>query len=93
RLQRPLTCYELSLPSSQEVSNRISSHIPLIIQYFVLRSFGQQLQKGMLQLLQNKDEYDWLLKERSHTSDKRKFLKERLSRLTQARRRLAKFPG
>ncbi|EPY89734.1 interferon-induced GTP-binding protein Mx1 isoform 3 [Camelus ferus] len=77
----------------EEVSNRISSHIPLIIQYFVLRSFGQQLQKGMLQLLQNKDEYDWLLKERSHTSDKRKFLKERLSRLTQARRRLAKFPG
>ncbi|XP_064332146.1 interferon-induced GTP-binding protein Mx1 [Camelus dromedarius] len=77
----------------EEVSNRISSQIPLIIQYFVLRSFGQQLQKGMLQLLQNKDEYDWLLKERSHTSDKRKFLKERLSRLTQARRRLAKFPG
>ncbi|XP_064332160.1 interferon-induced GTP-binding protein Mx1-like [Camelus dromedarius] len=77
----------------EEVSNRISSQIPLIIQYFVLRSFGQQLQKGMLQLLQNKDEYDWFLKERSHTSDKRKFLKERLSRLTQARRRLAKFPG
>jgi len=47
----------------------------------------------MLQLLQDKDTYNWLLKERSDTSDKRKFLKERLSRLAQARRRLAKFPG
>uniref|UniRef100_A0A8D1UZE3 Interferon-induced GTP-binding protein Mx1 n=1 Tax=Sus scrofa TaxID=9823 RepID=A0A8D1UZE3_PIG len=77
----------------QEVGKRISSHIPLIIQFFILRTFGQQLQKSMLQLLQNKDQYDWLLRERSDTSDKRKFLKERLMRLTQARRRLAKFPG
>nr|BAF76736.1 Mx1 [Sus scrofa] len=69
----------------QEVGKRISSHIPLIIQFFILRTFGQQLQKSMLQLLQNKDQYDWLLRERSDTSDKRKFLKERLMRLTQAR--------
>ncbi|XP_006156437.1 interferon-induced GTP-binding protein Mx1 [Tupaia chinensis] len=82
-----LTAYQ------QEASNRISSHIPLIIQFFILQTFGQQLQKGMLQLLQDKDAYNWLLKERSDTSDKRKFLKERLSRLAQARRRLAKFPG
>uniref|UniRef100_A0A673SMI2 Interferon-induced GTP-binding protein Mx1 n=1 Tax=Suricata suricatta TaxID=37032 RepID=A0A673SMI2_SURSU len=77
----------------QEATNRISSHIPLIIQYFILQVFGQRLQKGMLQLLQDKEAYSWLLKERSDTSDKRKFLKERLSRLAQARRRLAKFPG
>nr|XP_020140284.1 interferon-induced GTP-binding protein Mx1 [Microcebus murinus] len=77
----------------QEVSKRISNHIPLTIQYFVLQMYGRELQKGMLQLLQDKDSYSWLLKERSDTSDKRKFLKERLSRLAQARRRLAKFPG
>nr|AFU81308.1 myxovirus (influenza virus) resistance 1 [Lagothrix lagotricha] len=77
----------------QEASKRISSHIPLIIQFFVLQTYGQQLQKAMLQLLQDKDTYSWLLKERSDTSDKRKFLKERLARLTQARRRLAQFPG
>ncbi|XP_004429677.1 PREDICTED: interferon-induced GTP-binding protein Mx1 [Ceratotherium simum simum] len=77
----------------KEASNRLSTHIPLIIQFFVLQTYGQQLQKCMLQLLQEKDTYDWLLKERSDTSDKRKFLKERLARLTQARRRLAKFPG
>ncbi|KAM9089144.1 interferon-induced GTP-binding protein Mx1 isoform 1-T4 [Megaptera novaeangliae] len=77
----------------QEVSTRISGHIPLIIQFFMLKTFGGQLQKGMLQLLQSKNEYDWLLKERSDTSDRRKFLRERLERLTRARRRLAKFPG
>nr|AFU81311.1 myxovirus (influenza virus) resistance 1 [Miopithecus talapoin] len=77
----------------QETSKRISSHIPLIIQFFMLQTYGQQLQKAMLQLLQDKDTYSWLLKERSDTSDKRKFLKERLARLTQARRRLAQFPG
>ncbi|XP_006870919.1 PREDICTED: interferon-induced GTP-binding protein Mx1 [Chrysochloris asiatica] len=77
----------------KEVSNRMSNHIPLVIQFFILQLYSQQLQKGMLQLLQNKDGYDWLLKERSDTSDKRKFLKERLWRLTQAKRRLAKFPG
>uniref|UniRef100_A0A9L0ITW1 Interferon-induced GTP-binding protein Mx1 n=1 Tax=Equus asinus TaxID=9793 RepID=A0A9L0ITW1_EQUAS len=76
-----------------EAGNRLSTHIPLIIQFFVLQTFGQQLQKSMLQLLQDKDTYDWLLKERNDTCDKRKFLKERLARLAQARRRLAKFPG
>lgn len=77
----------------QEAHNRISSHIPLIIQYFILKMFAEQLQKGMLQLLQDKDSCSWLLKEQSDTSEKRKFLKERLARLAQARRRLAKFPG
>lgn len=77
----------------QEAGNRLSTHIPLIIQFFVLQTFGQQLQKSMLQLLQDRDTYDWLLKERNDTCDKRKFLKERLARLAQARRRLAKFPG
>ncbi|KAG3284010.1 interferon-induced GTP-binding protein Mx1, transcript variant X1 [Ictidomys tridecemlineatus] len=77
----------------KEAHNRISSLVPLIIQFFVLKTFGQKLQTAMLLLLQDKDACGWLLKERSDTSDKRKFLKERLSRLTQARHRLAKFPG
>lgn len=79
--------------SFQEASTRLSSHIPLIIQYFILQSFSQELQKSMLQLLQDKERFSWLLKEHSDTSDKRKFLKERLARLTKARQRLAKFPG
>lgn len=83
----------VTVPPFQEAHNRISSLVPLIIQFFVLRTFGQQLQKAMLLLLQDKEACGWLLKERSDTSDKRKFLKERLSRLSQARRQLAKFPG
>ncbi|XP_023393969.1 interferon-induced GTP-binding protein Mx1 [Pteropus vampyrus] len=79
--------------SFQETGNRLSTHIPLMIQFFVLQSFGQQLQKAMLQLLQDKEQYDWLLKERSDTCDKRKFLKEQHRRLVQARHQLAKFPG
>ncbi|NP_001297130.1 interferon-induced GTP-binding protein Mx1 [Mustela putorius furo] len=85
--------FEHLMAYHQEATTRISSHIPLIIQYFILQVYGQKLQKAMLQLLQDKDTYNWLLKERSDTSDKRKFLKERLARLGQARRRLAKFPG
>ncbi|XP_023574473.1 interferon-induced GTP-binding protein Mx2-like [Octodon degus] len=77
---------------SQEVHSRISTHIPLIIQYYVLQLFGQHLQNAMLQLLQDKESCAWLLKEKSDTSEKRKFLKERLARLGQARRKLAKFP-
>jgi interferon-induced GTP-binding protein Mx1 len=64
-----------------------------MIQYFVLQTFGQRLQKAMLQLLQDKESCSWLLKERSDTSEKRKFLKQRLERLVRARHRLAKFPG
>ncbi|TKC46001.1 hypothetical protein EI555_012543 [Monodon monoceros] len=60
----------------------ISSHTP-----WMLKTFGQ-LRKGMLQ---NKDRYDRLLKERSDTSDRRKLLREPLQRLTRAR--LAKFLG
>nr|ABB30240.1 cytoplasmic interferon-inducible Mx2 [Sigmodon hispidus] len=77
----------------QEAHNRISSHIPLIIQYFILKMFAEKLQKSMLQLLQDKDSCSWLLEESIETSEKRKFLKERLSRLNQARGRLANFPG
>ncbi|XP_005375784.1 PREDICTED: interferon-induced GTP-binding protein Mx2-like isoform X1 [Chinchilla lanigera] len=77
----------------QEVHSRMSTHIPLIVQYYVLQMFGQRLRNGMLQLLQDKEGCTWLLKERSDTSEKRKFLKERLARLGQARRQLAKFPG
>ncbi|KAM4888525.1 interferon-induced GTP-binding protein Mx2-like [Thomomys bottae] len=77
----------------KEAHNRMSSHIPLIIQYFILQTFSQKLHKAMLLLLQDKESYSWLLKERSDTSENRKFLKERLARLEQARRQLARFPG
>ncbi|XP_037380814.1 interferon-induced GTP-binding protein Mx1 [Talpa occidentalis] len=77
----------------KEVSKRLSSHVPLVIQFYMLQTFSQELQKSMLQLLQDKDNYDWLLKERGDTSDRRRHLKEKLARLSQALRELGKFPG
>lgn len=79
--------------SFQDVRNRLSTHIPLVIQYFLLQSFGRQLEKSMLQLLQDKEQYGWLLRERSDTCEKRKLLKEQHRRLVAARHRLAQFPG
>ncbi|KAM6162271.1 interferon-induced GTP-binding protein Mx2-like [Erethizon dorsatum] len=76
----------------QEVGGHLGRHIPLVIQYYVLQLFGRRLQNAMLQLLQNKEDCAWLLKERSDTGKKRKILKERLARLGRARHRLAKFP-
>ncbi|XP_035873342.1 interferon-induced GTP-binding protein Mx1 [Phyllostomus discolor] len=77
----------------QEASKHLSSQIPLIIQFFMLRSFGQKLNNAMLQLLQDRENYNLLLTERSDTRDKRKFLKEQLVRLTKARQELSKFPS
>ncbi|KAM5333181.1 interferon-induced GTP-binding protein Mx1 [Glossophaga mutica] len=76
-----------------EASKRLSSQIPLIIQFFMLRSYSEKLNNAMLKLIQDRENYDLLLTERNDTSDKRKFLKEQLARLTKARRQLSKFPG
>ncbi|XP_048202167.1 interferon-induced GTP-binding protein Mx1 isoform X2 [Perognathus longimembris pacificus] len=77
----------------QDAHNRLASHIPLAIQYFVLQTFGQRLQKSVLLLLQDRESFGWLLRECSDTSEKRKNLKEKLARLAKARARLARFPG
>lgn len=74
-----------------ETSKRLANQIPFIIQYFMLQENGDCLQKAMMQILQEKDQYSWLLQEQSETALKRKFLKEKIYRLTQARRALYKF--
>lgn len=80
-----------SYPLFQETSKRLANQIPFIIQYFLLHENGDYLQKAMMQILQEKDQYSWLLQEQSETALKRKFLKEKIYRLTQARRALYKF--
>ncbi|KAL1788811.1 interferon-induced GTP-binding protein Mx1 [Sigmodon hispidus] len=75
----------------QECGKSIGRQVPLIIQYFILQTFGEEVKKAMLQLLQDKANCSRLLAERSDTREKRKFLKRRLSRLDQARHKLAKF--
>ncbi|CAO2632545.1 Interferon-induced GTP-binding protein Mx1 [Lemmus lemmus] len=75
----------------QECGRSIGRQIPLIIQHFILQTFGEEMEKAMLQLLQDKDNCNMLLAERKATTERRKFLKRRLSRLNQARHKLAKF--
>uniref|UniRef100_A0A452SQW2 MX dynamin like GTPase 2 n=1 Tax=Ursus americanus TaxID=9643 RepID=A0A452SQW2_URSAM len=70
---------------------RLANQIPFIIQYFVLQENGSCLQKAMMQILQDREHYSWLLQEQSDTSTKRRFLKEKIYRLTQARHALYNF--
>ncbi|XP_072825538.1 interferon-induced GTP-binding protein Mx2-like [Vicugna pacos] len=74
-----------------ETSKRLSNQIPLIIQYFMLQENGDHVQKAMMQTLQEKQQYSWLLQEQSDTSAKRRVLKEKVHRLDQARRALYQF--
>ncbi|XP_066226246.1 interferon-induced GTP-binding protein Mx2 [Saccopteryx leptura] len=74
-----------------EASNRLANQIPFIIQYFMLQENCDHLQKATMQILQDKDQSSWLLQEHSETTNKRRFLKEKISRLTQARHALCQF--
>ncbi|EMP31450.1 Interferon-induced GTP-binding protein Mx1 [Chelonia mydas] len=70
---------------------RLSSQIPLIIQFYILQDFGDKLQNSILQLLQEKEKLNFFLQERKDTADRRQFLSGRIDRLTQARLCLIKF--
>ncbi|XP_032631206.1 interferon-induced GTP-binding protein Mx2-like [Chelonoidis abingdonii] len=69
---------------------RLSSQIPLIIQFYILQDFGDKLQNSMLQLLQEKEKLSFFLQERKDAADQRHFLTGRIHRLSQARLRLMK---
>ncbi|XP_054831032.1 interferon-induced GTP-binding protein Mx1-like isoform X2 [Eublepharis macularius] len=72
--------------------NRLGTQIPLIIQGYILQDYAEKLQDAMLQLLQMKDQFSIFLQEKNNVANRRNALKERISRLTKARERLAKFP-
>uniref|UniRef100_A0A8C5UZB7 Interferon-induced GTP-binding protein Mx2 n=1 Tax=Microcebus murinus TaxID=30608 RepID=A0A8C5UZB7_MICMU len=74
-----------------ETSKRLANQIPFIIQYFMLRENSDWLQENIMQIIQEKENYSWYLQEQSETAMKRKFLKDRLHRLTKARQGLYKF--
>uniref|UniRef100_A0A8C3WJC4 Interferon-induced GTP-binding protein Mx2 n=1 Tax=Catagonus wagneri TaxID=51154 RepID=A0A8C3WJC4_9CETA len=73
-------------------TQRLANQIPVIIQYCVLQENRDRVQKAMMQILQGREHYSWLLQEQSNTSAKRKFLKEKIHRLAQARQALCNFP-
>lgn len=74
-------------------TDRLANQIPLIIQFYILQEYGKQLQKEMLQLLQVREEHESLLQESKDLMSTRNILKQRIHRLSEAQKRLLRFPG
>uniref|UniRef100_A0A3B3D4Q7 Interferon-induced GTP-binding protein Mx n=1 Tax=Oryzias melastigma TaxID=30732 RepID=A0A3B3D4Q7_ORYME len=64
---------------------RLADQIPLVIRYEMLQQSASQLQREMLQTIQDKESSDFLLKEDFDIGTKRATLQNRLKRLMQAR--------
>ncbi|KAL6481073.1 hypothetical protein MHYP_G00091530 [Metynnis hypsauchen] len=73
------------------VSKRLADQVPLVMRYLLLEESAKRLQREMLQLMQDKDSADELLKEDYDISSKRANLLSRQKRLMQARSYLVKF--
>ncbi|XP_049893069.1 interferon-induced GTP-binding protein Mx isoform X3 [Epinephelus moara] len=72
-------------------SQRLADQIPLVIRYQMLQESAAQLQREMLQMLQDKENMDYLLKEDCDIGSKRASLQSRLKRLMKARAYLVEF--
>ncbi|XP_051747044.1 interferon-induced GTP-binding protein MxB-like [Ctenopharyngodon idella] len=66
-------------------SKRLADQIPMVIRYLLLQEAALELQRNMLQLLQDKDGVDFLLKEDFDIGQKRESLLSRQKRLNEAR--------
>ncbi|XP_053471503.1 interferon-induced GTP-binding protein MxA [Ictalurus furcatus] len=72
-------------------SKRLADQLPLVIRYLLLQESAKQLQREMLQLMQDKNATDQLLKEDHDIGNKRNNLQSRQKRLMEARNYLVKF--
>uniref|UniRef100_A0A8C1VPY4 Uncharacterized protein n=1 Tax=Cyprinus carpio TaxID=7962 RepID=A0A8C1VPY4_CYPCA len=72
-------------------SKRLADQIPMVIRYLLLQEAALELQRNMLQLLQDKDEVDNLLKEDYDIGLKRENLLSRQNRLMKARSLLLNY--
>ncbi|XP_041638721.1 interferon-induced GTP-binding protein Mx-like [Cheilinus undulatus] len=72
-------------------SQRLADQIPMVIRYQMLQESAVQLQREMLQVLQEKENSEFLLKEDADISSKRANLQSRLKRLMRARAYLVEF--
>ncbi|XP_071349759.1 interferon-induced GTP-binding protein Mx [Trachinotus anak] len=72
-------------------SQRLADQIPLVIRYQMLQESAIQLQREMLQMLQDKENVEFLLKEDLDIGNKRAALQSRLKRLMKARAYLVEF--
>lgn len=72
-------------------SKRLADQIPMVIRYMLLQEAAVELQRNMLQLLQDKDSVDNLLKEDFDIGPKRESLLSRQKRLMKARSLLVTY--
>ncbi|XP_073722461.1 interferon-induced GTP-binding protein MxA [Misgurnus anguillicaudatus] len=72
-------------------SKRLADQIPMVIRYLLLQEAAVELQRNMLQLLQEKDAVDDLLKEDYDIGQKRENLLNRKKRLLNAQHLLITF--
>ncbi|XP_037628102.1 interferon-induced GTP-binding protein Mx isoform X2 [Sebastes umbrosus] len=70
---------------------RLADQIPLVIRYQMLQESAVQLQREMLQMLQDKENMEFLLKEDCDIGSKRAGLQSRHKRLMKARTYLVEF--
>uniref|UniRef100_A0A8C2X4T0 Interferon-induced GTP-binding protein Mx n=1 Tax=Cyclopterus lumpus TaxID=8103 RepID=A0A8C2X4T0_CYCLU len=70
---------------------RLADQIPLVIRYQVLQESAAQLEREMLQIIQDKESFEFLLKEDFDTGTKRNALQSRFKRLMKARTFLVEF--
>nr|XP_057933695.1 interferon-induced GTP-binding protein Mx-like [Doryrhamphus excisus] len=96
--ENPLDCYatlqqlKIHLRSYYKIaSQRLADQIPLVIRYQMLQESAAQLQREMLQVLQDKENIDLLLKEDPDIALKRSALQSRHQRLTKAHAYLVEF--
>lgn len=75
----------------QIASQRLADQIPLLIRYQMLQECTRQLQREMMQMLQDRDKIQLLLLEDSAIQTKREHLQSRLERLNKARVLLNEF--
>nr|XP_028583072.1 interferon-induced GTP-binding protein Mx2-like [Podarcis muralis]XP_028583073.1 interferon-induced GTP-binding protein Mx2-like [Podarcis muralis]XP_028583074.1 interferon-induced GTP-binding protein Mx2-like [Podarcis muralis] len=75
------------------VIKRLSSQIPLIIQYFILNKYEYRLKNEMMLLLSQRENLSLLVQERTDAAEQRQFLSDRIDRLVQARDHLARLLG
>lgn len=75
----------------QIASQRLADQIPMVIRFQMLQELASDLQRQMLQLLQDKENLEFLLKEDYDIGTKRAALQSRHKRLMKARAYLLKF--
>ncbi|XP_041638496.1 interferon-induced GTP-binding protein Mx-like isoform X2 [Cheilinus undulatus] len=75
----------------QIAGQRLADQIPLVIRYQMLQQTAIQLQREMLQMLQDREKTEFLLQEDARTKFERVQLQNRHKRLTKARILLTNF--